>query len=217
VPKAFVELRGRPLLEYSLDSIARCAGLDALVLVVRAGDLERATAVSQAYAGRFRTLTIVAGGGSRTESVRLGLEAVPPDSTVIVCHDAARPFASTGLFDRVLAALREADGAVPVVPSPDTVKRVRDGNVIETIPRDGVGLAQTPQGFGAGALRDAHRRAADAGTEGTDDAQLVEAAGYRVVAVLGEPSNLKVTTGDDLRRAEQLAVSEEHSGPSGRA
>src|SRR5207237_1792345 len=100
--------------------------------------------------------------------------------------------------------LRGVQGVVPVVPSPDTVKRVREGLVIETVSRDELGLVQTPQAFTAEALVDAHRRAQLTGLEATDDAMLLEAAGFRVAAVEGDPSNFKVTTPEDLRRAEFL-------------
>src|SRR5207245_3643058 len=105
-----------------------------------------------------------AGGPGRQESVRLSLEAVPEETLVIVCHDAARPFAAPELFTAVIDALADgADGAVPALPPFDTVKRVRDGYVESTLSRESVRLAQTPQAFHAAALRDAHRRAAEEG------------------------------------------------------
>ena len=99
---------------------------------------------------------------------------------------------------------RAADGSVPVVPSADTVKRLREGAVVETIPREHVGLVQTPQAFVASQLREAHARAARNGIEATDDAMLLEEAGLRVIAVPGEPGNFKITTVGDLARAESL-------------
>jgi 2-C-methyl-D-erythritol 4-phosphate cytidylyltransferase len=149
---------------------------------------------------------MVTGGSSRQESVRLGVAAVPPEVDTIVCHDAARPFAAPELFSAVIAALKEGDveGAVPVVPVPDTVKRVQVGRVVETVQRDELALAQTPQAFAAAALRSAHERAAAEGFSGTDDAVLLERAGYSVRAVPGDPANFKVTTAEDLARAEAL-------------
>lgn len=137
----------------------------------------------------------VAGGRTRTESVRAGLTAVPDTAGVIVVHDAARPLASVLLWRAVIEAVTGgADGAVPGVPVTDTIKRVRDGTVVETPPRRELVAVQTPQAFDAVALRRAH----GANTEATDDAALVEQAGGTVVVVPGEGRNRKVTTVDDL-------------------
>src|SRR5206468_13056032 len=109
---------------------------------------------------------VVLGGGSRQESVRLALEAVEPDRSVVVCHDAARPFAAPELFSAVIAALANAHGAVPVLPLAATVKRGRDGYVESTVARDEIRLAQTPQAFAAPVLREVHARAASVGGTG---------------------------------------------------
>jgi 2-C-methyl-D-erythritol 4-phosphate cytidylyltransferase len=144
---------------------------------------------------------VVAGGARRSDSVRAGLRAVPEDADIVVVHDAARPLATPALFAAVVAAVVDgADAAVPCVPVPDTVKRLDGDQVLETVPRDALGLVQTPQAFRAAALRDAHAGGADA----TDDAALVEAAGGKVVAVPGETRNRKITTDDDLVAAEAL-------------
>jgi 2-C-methyl-D-erythritol 4-phosphate cytidylyltransferase len=150
----------------------------------------------------------VTGGDSRQASVRAALGAIPDDVGLIVSHDAARPLASVELFSAVLGALEgspEADGVVPVIPLPDTVKRVRAGFVVATEGRHELVLAQTPQAFRAPALREAHARAVEAGLEFTDDAGVLEWAGYRVKAVAGESDNFKITTAEDLARAEALA------------
>jgi 2-C-methyl-D-erythritol 4-phosphate cytidylyltransferase len=148
---------------------------------------------------------VVEGGATRADSVRAGLRVVPDDVDVIVVHDAARPLASSALFGAVIAAVAAgADGAVPAVRVPDTIKRVDGDQVVATLARDDLVAVQTPQGFRAAALRAAHAVAADA----TDDAALVEAGGGRVVTVPGEPTNLKVTTRADLRVAEALVAQE---------
>jgi 2-C-methyl-D-erythritol 4-phosphate cytidylyltransferase len=143
----------------------------------------------------------VAGGTTRTESVRNGLAAVPPEATIICVHDAARPLASAALFDAVVAAVaRGADGAVPAVAVTDTVKVVNpDGVVLDTPDRAALVAVQTPQAFRADVLRRAHASGAD----GTDDASLVERIGGRVVTVPGEPWNRKITAPDDLEWARQ--------------
>jgi 2-C-methyl-D-erythritol 4-phosphate cytidylyltransferase len=143
---------------------------------------------------------------------------VPPGVQVILVHDAARPLADPALFRRVVEALREtgAMGVVPVVPTADTVKRVTEGRVVETIARDDVGLAQTPQAFVASALREAHDRARASGLGGTDDAALLEAYGHPVAVVDGHWENFKVTTPQDLERAEKLLAAR-HAGRRGAA
>lgn len=148
----------------------------------------------------------VAGGPTRSASVRAGLAEVPPEASVICVHDAARPFASAELFRRVIAAVHAgADAAVPAVPVTDTVKvvgpagRTDDGTrpVICTLDRSELVAVQTPQAFRASVLREAHAVAEDA----TDDAALVEHRGGTVVAVPGETTNRKITLPEDLEWA----------------
>jgi 2-C-methyl-D-erythritol 4-phosphate cytidylyltransferase len=191
VPKQFLDLGGLRLIDWAIAAAA--AACDGVVAVLPTTHLT-ATLVPGVVA--------VAGGASRSASVRAGLAAVPGDAGIIVVHDGARPLATPELFGRVVAAVRAgADGAVPGVPVPDTIKRVDPtDHVIETLDRPTLRAVQTPQAFSAAVLRAAHARDAEA----TDDAALVEAAGGRVVVVEGEPANLKVTGPDDLERAEAL-------------
>lgn len=155
---------------------------DGVVLVVPAGDAEREGGV--------------AGGATRSESVRAGLAAVPPDADIICVHDAARPLASPALYRRVIdAVVAGADGVVPGIPVVDTIKVVdADGAVRATPDRASLVAVQTPQAFRAAALRAAHA----AGGDGTDDASLVELAGGRCVVVAGEATNRKITDPSDL-------------------
>lgn len=138
----------------------------------------------------------VAGGATRSDSVRAGLDAVPADADVICVHDAARPLATPALFARVVAAVRAgADGAVPAGPVADTIKLIDAGGLVQsTVDRAAVVAVQTPQAFRADVLRRAHA----GGAEATDDASLVERIGGRVVTVEGEARNRKITTPDDL-------------------
>ncbi|HEY2331043.1 MAG TPA: 2-C-methyl-D-erythritol 4-phosphate cytidylyltransferase [Acidimicrobiales bacterium] len=184
-PKSGVEVAGRRVVDWSLRS-ARAVS-DGVVLVVPPGEEFRPVAGAD---------LVVGGRASRSGSVRAGLEAVPPDATVIVVHDAARPAASSSLFRAVVeAVVAGADAAVPGVGLVDTVKRVgASGIVEETLDRERLVAVQTPQAFSAVALRRAH--AGDAAA--TDDAALVERLGGRVVVVEGEPGNRKLTTPDDL-------------------
>ena len=201
-PKAFVELAGRPLLAHAVGAALACPGVSLVVVVAPPGAEDLAHAMVEPLGSH----AVVSGGATRRASVRAALEVVPADAVAIVCHDAARPFATPGLFARVLAALEGADGVVPVLPVPDTVKRVDGDLVLGTEPREGLALAQTPQAFVASALREAHERAELDGAEVTDDSAALELAGFRVRTVLGEPGNFKITTPEDLARAEAIAL-----------
>jgi 2-C-methyl-D-erythritol 4-phosphate cytidylyltransferase len=148
----------------------------------------------------------VEGGSSRVASVAAGIDAVPLDAKFIAVHDAARPWATPRLFDRVLEAIIKGgggvDGAVPGVSVVDTIKRIDDGRVVETLMRDELVAVQTPQIFRAAALRHAHRHLAGTPAERavTDDASMVELCGGTVLAVDGEPANIKITVPADLMR-----------------
>ncbi len=148
----------------------------------------------------------VAGGSTRSASVRFGLAAVPRDATIICVHDAARPFASEFLFDEVIDAVcNGADGAVPGLPVVDTIKFVDTSNVVTSTPdRRRLVAVQTPQAFRAMALRSAHEN----NPEGTDDSTLVESNGGRVVVVMGDPLNRKITTPEDLNWARAISRGE---------
>jgi 2-C-methyl-D-erythritol 4-phosphate cytidylyltransferase len=182
-PKQFEAIAGARLVDRAVEATA--AACDEVVIVLPDGFEWDGRPVSAA----------VAGGATRSASVRAGLSAIADSAAIVVVHDAARPLAPPGLFEAVIAAVRDgADAAVPALPVPDTVKRVEGDHVVETVSRDGLVAAQTPQAFRADALRAAHA----AGGDATDDAALIEAAGGRVVVVPGEPANLKVTTPADL-------------------
>ena len=188
-PKQYEMVAGRRVIDWAL-AAARSVS-DGVVAVV---DPARATA------GEPLADVVVAGGASRSASVRAGLAAVPASADVVVVHDAARPCASPTLFAAVVAAVvGGADAAVPGLPVVDTVKRVDGaGVVIETLDRSTLVAVQTPQAFAASGLRAAHHGAGEA----TDDAALVEAAGGRVVVVAGEAANAKLTEPADLAAAE---------------
>ncbi len=208
VPKAFVELDGRPLLLHSFDVVRDSVAAASVVVTVPAG-WEARTSALVGDAAR-----VVTGGATRQRSVATALEAVleveEPD--VIVCHDAARPFATVALYEAVVAALASdvgADGAIPVIPIVDTLKRVDGGHVVETIPREGIVRVQTPQAFRFASLVRAHREAERTEDPATDDASLLERMGLRVVTVEGETDNIKITTQEDLRLATLIGRSRE--------
>ena len=202
--KQFLPLAGHPVASWSVRAARAVA--DGVVLVVPAPSSDGADAPVPAPGSTgedaFGATCVVTGGATRAESVRAGLAAVPADAAVIVVHDAARPLAGPDLFHAVIDVVRSgaADGAVPVVPVSDTLKRVEADRVVATVDRDALRAAQTPQAFAAGALRAAHA----GGGEATDDAGLLEAAGRTVAAVSGDPRNVKLTRPEDLALAEAL-------------
>jgi 2-C-methyl-D-erythritol 4-phosphate cytidylyltransferase len=194
-PKAFAKLGDEPLLAEPLRRLDACPWIDRIVVVAPPGWEEPAILVAEEE-GCGKVHACVTGGDTRSDSVRAGLAEVADDALVVLVHDAARPLVSDEVVERVLAPLSEGwDGAVPGIPVGDTLKRVgSDGGVEETVTRDGLWAVQTPQAFAADALR----RAQADGTEATDCAGLVEAAGGRVKVVEGDPRLLKVTSGNDL-------------------
>ena len=181
VPKAFAVLGGKPLLEWSLAVLREVC--DRVVVAVPED--------------RAAPPDFVAGGATRSESVRNALDAAP-EATIFVVHDAARPLVTPELVQRCIDALEGFDGVIAAVPVTDTVKEVEDEQIVRTPDRARLWAAQTPQVFRADVLR---RVASGAGT---DDASLVEAAGGRVRVVEGDPENFKVTRPLDVRVAEML-------------
>jgi 2-C-methyl-D-erythritol 4-phosphate cytidylyltransferase len=192
-PKAFARLGDMPLLAEPLRRLDESDWIDGIV-VAAPPDWEEPCIVLAEEIGAGKLSAVVTGGETRAASVRAGLAEVPDDAAVILVHDAARPLVSDEVVARVLAPLSEGyDGAIPVLPLTDTVKRLRGSEVAETVEREGLVVAQTPQAF----LADALRRSA--GRDGTDCASLVEAQGGRIKAVEGDPRLLKVTSADDLK------------------
>jgi 2-C-methyl-D-erythritol 4-phosphate cytidylyltransferase len=186
-PKQHAPLAGRRVVDWSIDAARSVA--DGVVLVVAPGEVDVAEPAVDA---------VVAGGATRSESVRAGLEAVPADAEVVLVHDGARPLASHALFRSVVdAVLAGADAVVPAVAVVDTVTDLHG----VPVDRDALRAVQTPQGFRGGALRAVHAGRPEA----TDDASLVVAGGGRLRSVQGERWNLKITEPDDLVVAEALA------------
>jgi 2-C-methyl-D-erythritol 4-phosphate cytidylyltransferase len=195
-PKAFARLGERVLLAEPLERLDDSDWIDGIVVVVPRGWEEPASLLADELAAG-KVLDAVAGGATRTESVRAGVAQVPADAAVILVHDAARPVLPEEVIERVLLALNEGwDGAVPALPVTDTVKRVEQDAVVETLPRGELVTVQTPQAFSADALR----HSLDGDVDASDCAALLEQRGYRVKIVQGDPRLLKVTEPADLQR-----------------
>ena len=198
-PKQFLRLGGGPILAVTLRHFTSHPAVVAVVVAAPAAHVGR----TRALVGRRRrpTVTVVAGGPTRQESVWRALQAAPLDVDIVVVHDAVRPFISRWLVDAVVAAASTEGAAICALPIAETVKRVRDRLVETTVDRAGLWAVQTPQAFRAAVLREAHEKARRDGVVGTDEAMLVERLGHPVRVVPGLPDNIKITTPEDLRRA----------------
>jgi 2-C-methyl-D-erythritol 4-phosphate cytidylyltransferase len=198
-PKAFARLGGRPMLAESLERLEASGWIDQIVIAAPP-DWEEPCILVAEEIGAGKVSSVVTGGAARSDSVRLALEEIPEDAAVVLVHDAARPLLAEAVIERVLAPLSEGwDGAVPALPVPDTVKKVEQEQVVETLTRAELVAAQTPQAFVAPALR-----AALAGdlSAASDCSSLVEARGGRVKVVEGDRRLLKVTDAEDLALVE---------------
>ncbi len=199
-PKQYLTLAGKSVLRRAVEALQATRSLAAIRVVIDPAQ----RAAYDAAVGDLGLLEPVAGGSSRQESVKRGLESVIPLApTQVLIHDAARPFADPALIGRVLAALDRHDGAVPTVPMSDALKRVEGERVTAAVARAGLHRAQTPQGFRFRAILEAHR-ALDPAAGVEDDAEVASQAGLTVAAVAGAEENLKITTAGDLARAERL-------------
>ncbi|HET9160271.1 MAG TPA: bifunctional 2-C-methyl-D-erythritol 4-phosphate cytidylyltransferase/2-C-methyl-D-erythritol 2,4-cyclodiphosphate synthase [Caulobacteraceae bacterium] len=194
--KQWRDLAGKPVLRWSAEALLN-AGAKAVVVMVQPSDRALAETALTGLTGWY----LADGGKTRTASVRNGLAALPLPSDAILIHDAARPLLEVKHIRALLAALSEADGAVPLLPVADTLKRGADE--LHTVSRDGLSRAQTPQAFHAKVLRGAYAALADE-EWATDDAAVVEAAGGRVIGVDGDPRLMKLTYPEDFAMAEAL-------------
>jgi 2-C-methyl-D-erythritol 4-phosphate cytidylyltransferase/2-C-methyl-D-erythritol 2,4-cyclodiphosphate synthase len=206
-PKAFVELRGVPILEHALHGVFDAVEPAQVVVVVPRAKLSAAKTIAARAAGAASGyLAVVAGGETRQASVAAGLAALDPEVEVVLVHDAARALTPGALFDRVISAVRtggaEGGGVIPALPVSDTIKRIdRREKVVATVNRADLVHVQTPQGFPRVALVAAYSAAVK---EHTDDAALFQEAGGEVSIVEGEDRAFKITTPWDLRRAENV-------------
>jgi 2-C-methyl-D-erythritol 4-phosphate cytidylyltransferase len=200
-PKAFLMLAGESMLRRAARAFEEAASVDRLIFVVPVGEEERARAVLRDVA---KPHVVVHGGARRQDSVRSGLRAAPRDfAGIVLVHDAARPLVDASLIESVVAATRAHGAALPVLPVVDTVKRVRDGRVVETLDREELAGAQTPQGFLYSLLMRAYDSAERDGLTVSDEAVAVERLRAQVRVVAGSGMNRKLTTPDDLWWAER--------------
>ncbi|HXV85705.1 MAG TPA: 2-C-methyl-D-erythritol 4-phosphate cytidylyltransferase, partial [Gemmatimonadales bacterium] len=208
-PKQFRPIRGVPMLLRALRPFTSHPRVLQVVVALPQADATRPPAWLAGFVGE--RLRLVAGGPSRTDSVRRALAALDARCTVVLIHDAARPFVTRDTIDRVIATARAGQGALAAVAVGDTLKRVDAARrVTATVDRRDLWRAQTPQGFPRPLLEAAYQRVLSAPPNDapppTDDAELVERAGFPVIVVPDTPANIKVTTPEDFRLAEALAA-----------
>jgi 2-C-methyl-D-erythritol 4-phosphate cytidylyltransferase/2-C-methyl-D-erythritol 2,4-cyclodiphosphate synthase len=202
-PKQLQMLAGVPILKRTIDAFLQGYAFDEVVVALPS----ELAANPPSY---LDSVIVVEGGERRQDSVVNAFRAVAPSAQIIVIHDAARPLVSSALIERTIDAASKHGAAIAALPARDTVKRTDESRMIRgTIPRDQIFLAQTPQAFRVGVLRDALELVSTA-SDATDEAMLAERAGHSVYLVEGDPRNLKITTPEDLEIAERLA------GTSGR-
>ena len=198
IPKQYQHLGVRAVIALTIDAFACHPEVDLIQPVIGQGHEEL---FAQA-AGDAAALAPVSGGTTRQASVKAGLDALKaykPDAVLI--HDAARPFVPARIISETIEALNTSDGALPVLPVVDTIKRVQNGLIAETVDRNTLRAAQTPQGFKFGKIYDAHQNAQKTETEFTDDAAIAEWAGLAISLVDGAPENKKLTTEQDIAEA----------------
>lgn len=203
-PKQYLSVGGRPMLELTLSRFMAATSIYSMIVVVAA---DRVAALQAELPRRFpKVQWVVAGGATRQDSMVCGVASlsVAPD-TIVVVHDAARPFIFPQTIDACVAAARQHGAAIVALNARDTIKQVDTAHVITaTIPRETIWLAQTPQAFRCELLQRACKHARENGLSGTDEAALVEALGVPVMVVPGHPWNIKVTTPDDMVLAEAI-------------
>jgi 2-C-methyl-D-erythritol 4-phosphate cytidylyltransferase len=204
-PKQYQPIAGVPMVLRAVRPFVAHPDVAQVALVLPPADAEAPPAFLRGIAGAG--LVVVAGGAERSDSVAAGLRALGPACTVVLVHDAARPFVGRAVIDAVIAHARAGEGAVAAVRVSDTLKQAAADDatrVARTVPRDGLWRAQTPQGFPRAVLERAYAAARGEGSA-TDDAALVERTGVSVRLVPDSPRNMKVTTSEDLALAELLA------------
>jgi len=204
VRKPFILLRGRPVVCRTLERFQNIPGLDQIIVVVDPADVAEVEESVWPQCVELGATRLVPGGERRQDSVANGLAALEPNTDVVLIHDAVRPFVSRRAIEESIEAAAQHGAAVVAAPVTDTIKRAEGDATSETVCRDDLWAAQTPQTFQVDLIRRAYARAAKDGFDGTDDAQLVERLGVAVRLVRGGQENIKLTTPSHLRMADAL-------------
>lgn len=202
-PKQFLPLGEKPLVAHTLMKFQLCPRINEIIFVIPKGTERYCQREIVEPNSLSKVKKIIPGGRRRQDSVRYALEAIASPCDLVVIHDGARPFVSVKIIEQSIELAEECGAAIAAVPARDSVKRVTPELGVEaSLDRSKIWLAQTPQTFSHQILKDAHRRAAEDGFYGTDDAALVERLGVKVQVVPGSYKNTKITTPEDLALAE---------------
>jgi len=201
--KQYLTIGDRPILIETLIVFNASPYIDEIILVSPPDDLPLIKKMLKGYSLN-KVSKIVEGGKERQDSISNGLDALDPSSSIVLVHDGVRPFISDEIIKELIDTVNQYGAAIVAVPVKDTVKKIWDAAIIETVPRENLWLAQTPQAFRAKIIIDAYANAEEKGLMGTDDASLVEAMGLDVKIVMGSYENIKITTPEDLVFAEAI-------------
>jgi len=204
INKAFILLNNRPILAHTLDVFEACAGINDIIVVVGADDIQQTRTIINTY-GYRKIKEVVPGGAERQHSIANALKEIPVNTQLVLIHDGARPLVTQKLVMEVLLASNETGAAIVAVPVKETIKiGNKEGFVLETPDRTNLWAVQTPQVFKRDIIEEAYRQAELAAVVATDDAGLVERIGVKVRLIMGDYNNLKVTTPEDLVVAETI-------------
>lgn len=201
--KQLKTLDGRPLLFHTLRPFINSDLINEIIVVVPKEDVDQVDRELRSMISA-KAVKVVAGGNSRQVSVHNGLAATDPSSALICVHDAVRPFVTEALIEKSVNACNDHDGVIVAQSSTDTIKRVMEDQILETLPRETIWRAQTPQVFSKAALQEALELAEAEDIQGTDEASLLERIGYQVGFVEGSSLNIKITTEEDWVFAEAI-------------
>ena len=209
-PKQFLSLAGVPILVHTLRKFSRCPAVGTAIVPMRKSDIASFEPVLERE-GLLGFARLVPGGIHRQDSVYSGFQEVPPQTDVVVVHDAVRPFVDLELIDAVIAEAHSSGAAILAIPCTDTVKQIDKTHVVTTLPRDKIVLVQTPQAFRYTVLKAGFDKAQAENFYATDESCLVERLGHPVSVLRGSETNIKITKPADLPHAE-LLVRQEQAG-----
>ncbi len=204
IPKQYLSLGGKPILAQTLQVFEECTAIDGIYVIVPQDQMDMVQReIIEKYQFK-KVLKVVRGGKIRQYSVWNGLKAIRSGCSIVVVHDGVRPLISRRLIAQSIEAAKKNGAAVVAVLARDTVKRTVAGKKVQTLPREEIWLAQTPQTFQYPLLMNAYQKAHQDDILGTDDASLVERIGHPITLIMGDYSNIKITTPEDLVLAEAL-------------
>ncbi|MGP0565965.1 MULTISPECIES: 2-C-methyl-D-erythritol 4-phosphate cytidylyltransferase [unclassified Nitrospina] len=204
VPKQFLTLCGKPILQHTLEAFERCGVVNEVVLAVPASDLDMVRELAKSVSTKIKN--VVVGGKQRQDSVCNGFHALDADTDIVVVHDGVRPFIQPEHIEASIDAAREDGAAIVAIPVSDTIKKVDKEQFVEgTVDRNGLWRMQTPQTFRYALLKEAYENAAADGYYGTDEGSLIERLGRPLKIIAGSEYNIKITRSEDLALGEKIA------------